>query len=90
LFWVKTLLLQLFDKTILVVAAFVVRFLTRRFIGDYDPKCQKTYCISTALNGDQINLELLDAGGHYLEVLKLYIMAYILITWLCGLCDFFL
>ncbi|XP_045024916.1 uncharacterized protein LOC116916320 [Daphnia magna] len=49
-------------------SAFVVRFLTRRFIGDYDPKLERCYPVNTTLNGDHVMLELLDSGGHHLEV----------------------
>jgi hypothetical protein len=49
-------------------AAFVVRFLTRRFIGDYDPKLERCYPVNTTFNGEHVMLELLDSGGHHLEV----------------------
>ncbi|XP_046446068.1 ras-like protein 1 [Daphnia pulex] len=48
-------------------SAFVVRFLTRRFIGDYDPKLERCYPVNTTLNGEHVMLELLDSGGHHLE-----------------------
>ena len=47
--------------------AFVVRFLTRRFIADY-AKHERCYTVNTHLKGENISLELLDSGGHHLEV----------------------
>ena len=54
--------------------AFVVRFLTRRFIGDYDPKHERCYPVNTNLKGDSISLELLDSGGHHLEVVICFLI----------------
>ena len=48
--------------------AFVVRLLTRRFIGDYDPNLERSYSVNTVMDNDHFMLEVLDSGGHHLEV----------------------
>ena len=45
-----------------------MRFLTRRFIGDYDPQSERVYSTSTVLDQDQVAVEILDSAGHHLEV----------------------
>lgn len=45
-----------------------MRLLTRRFIGDYDPNLERCYSVNTVVDNDPFLLEILDSGGHYLEV----------------------
>lgn len=42
----------------------VVRFITRRFIGEYDPNLEKIYTHSTIIDNEVILFEILDAAGH--------------------------
>lgn len=41
----------------------VVRFITRRFIGEYDPNLEKVYTHTTAIDGEAVLFEILDAAG---------------------------
>lgn len=41
----------------------VVRFITRRFIGDYDPNLEKVYTFNTVVDNDVVSFEILDAAG---------------------------
>lgn len=43
--------------------AMVVRFITRRFIGEYDPNLEKIYTCQTTLDKEQIQFDILDATG---------------------------
>lgn len=46
-----------------LVAAMVVRFITRRFIGEYDPNLEKVYSFSTIIDNEMVLFEILDAAG---------------------------
>jgi len=41
----------------------VVRFITRRFIGEYDPNLEKIYTCQTTLDKEPIQFDILDATG---------------------------
>lgn len=41
----------------------VVRFITRRFIGEYDPNLEKIYNFSTIIDNEMVLFEILDAAG---------------------------
>lgn len=41
----------------------VVRFITRRFIGEYDPNLEKIYTYSTVIDNEIVLFEILDAAG---------------------------
>ncbi|XP_019621064.1 PREDICTED: ras-related and estrogen-regulated growth inhibitor-like, partial [Branchiostoma belcheri] len=43
--------------------ALVVRYITRRFIGDYDPTLETIYKCSTYVDGDELQFEILDTAG---------------------------
>jgi len=43
--------------------AMVVRFITRRFIGEYDPNLEKIYTCQTTLDKEAIQFDILDATG---------------------------
>lgn len=45
------------------VSAMVVRFITRRFIGEYDPNLEKIYSFSTIIDNEMVLFEILDAAG---------------------------
>ncbi|XP_059060025.1 ras-like protein 2 [Achroia grisella] len=44
-------------------SALVVRFITRRFIGDYDPNLEKTYSFHTVIDNEMVYFEILDSAG---------------------------
>ncbi|CAB3368174.1 Hypothetical predicted protein [Cloeon dipterum] len=44
-------------------SALVVRFLTRRFIGEYDPTLEKMYTFNNTIDNEVANLEILDTAG---------------------------
>lgn len=44
--------------------AMVVRFITRRYIGEYDPNLEKIYTFNTTLDNDYVQFDILDATGH--------------------------
>ncbi|KAJ7985755.1 hypothetical protein DPEC_G00343750 [Dallia pectoralis] len=43
--------------------AMVVRFITRRFIGEYDPTLETIYRHDVSLDGDMVHFEILDTAG---------------------------
>lgn len=43
--------------------AMVVRFITRRYIGEYDPNLEKVYTHTTAMDNETVMFEILDAAG---------------------------
>lgn len=44
-------------------SALVVRFITKRFIGEYDPTLEKTYMFHTVMENEMIYFEILDTAG---------------------------
>ncbi|XP_076466874.1 ras-related and estrogen-regulated growth inhibitor-like [Babylonia areolata] len=44
-------------------SALTVRFLTRRFIGDYDPHLEKVYTCTRCVDGDTVVFEVLDTAA---------------------------
>ncbi|XP_026748240.2 ras-like protein family member 11A [Galleria mellonella] len=44
-------------------SALVVRFITRRFIGEYDPNLEKTYSFHTVIDNEMVYFEILDSAG---------------------------
>ncbi|XP_071452655.1 ras-related and estrogen-regulated growth inhibitor [Hetaerina americana] len=44
-------------------SALVVRFITRRYIGEYDPNLEKVYAFHTILSGEAVTFEILDTAG---------------------------
>lgn len=46
-----------------LLLAMVVRFITRRFIGEYDPNLEKIYTCQTTLDNEAIQFDILDATG---------------------------
>ncbi|KAL1460054.1 hypothetical protein WDU94_011994 [Cyamophila willieti] len=49
------------------VKALVVRFITKRFIGEYDPTLEKTYTFHTVMENEMIYFEILDTAGQPYE-----------------------
>ncbi|KAI5703606.1 hypothetical protein M8J75_013864 [Diaphorina citri] len=48
-------------------SALVVRFITKRFIGEYDPTLEKTYMFHTVMENEMIYFEILDTAGQPYE-----------------------
>uniref|UniRef100_A0A0A9Z1I0 small monomeric GTPase n=1 Tax=Lygus hesperus TaxID=30085 RepID=A0A0A9Z1I0_LYGHE len=44
--------------------ALVVRFITKRFIGEYDPNLEKVYSYNSTVGKEMVSLEILDTAGH--------------------------
>ncbi|XP_072941780.1 ras-related and estrogen-regulated growth inhibitor isoform X2 [Epargyreus clarus] len=44
-------------------SALVVRFITRRFIGEYDPNLEKVYGFQTVIDNETVYFEILDSAG---------------------------
>uniref|UniRef100_A0A8C3UV06 small monomeric GTPase n=1 Tax=Catharus ustulatus TaxID=91951 RepID=A0A8C3UV06_CATUS len=45
------------------VGALTVRFITRRFIGDYDPTLEMIYRHVAVIDGEMVHFEILDTAG---------------------------
>lgn len=41
----------------------IVRFITKRFIGDYDPKAPKSYTFRYHVDNEDISYEIMDGSG---------------------------
>lgn len=48
---------------ILFVPAMVVRFITRRYIGEYDPSLEKVYTFHTVIDNEMVYFDILDTAG---------------------------
>ncbi|XP_049791952.1 uncharacterized protein LOC126199215 isoform X2 [Schistocerca nitens] len=44
-------------------SALVVRFITKRYIGEYDPTLEKVYHFQTVMDGEAVLFEILDTAG---------------------------
>lgn len=45
------------------VSAMVVRFITRRYIGEYDPSLEKVYTFHTVIDNEMVYFDILDTAG---------------------------
>lgn len=52
------------------VAALLVRFVTKKFIGDYDPNLEKMYTYQVSMESEMVNFEILDTAGYVQDVRK--------------------
>lgn len=41
----------------------MVRFITRRYIGEYDPTLEKVYTFHTVMDNEMVYFEILDTAG---------------------------
>nr|CAH7717374.1 unnamed protein product [Callosobruchus chinensis] len=41
----------------------VVRFITKRYIGEYDPTLEKIYTFHTVMDNEMVYFEILDTAG---------------------------
>lgn len=53
------------------IIAMVVRFITRRFIGEYEKKMEKIYSFNTIMDNEAVLFEILDAKSGQLNVSKM-------------------
>ncbi|KAF0747029.1 ras-related and estrogen-regulated growth inhibitor isoform X1 [Aphis craccivora] len=44
--------------------ALLVRFVTKKFIGDYDPNLEKMYTYQVCMESETVNFEILDTAGY--------------------------
>ncbi|XP_077301061.1 ras-related and estrogen-regulated growth inhibitor-like protein [Arctopsyche grandis] len=75
--------------------AMVVRFITRRFIGEYDPSLEKVYAFHTVMDDEMVYFDILDTAGqpHESECLTLeanirWAEAFILVYSVTDKCSF--
>lgn len=52
----------------LCVLALLVRFVTKKFIGDYDPNLEKMYTYQVSMESETANFEILDTAGYVQDV----------------------
>ncbi|XP_013421732.1 ras-related and estrogen-regulated growth inhibitor [Lingula anatina] len=52
-------------------SALTVRYITRKFIGDYDPTLEQVYSFQTVVDNDHVMFEILDTAGQDEEHMKL-------------------
>ncbi|KAH8392328.1 hypothetical protein KR215_006069 [Drosophila sulfurigaster] len=64
----KTLKVMVLGQSGVGKTAMVVRFITRRFIGEYDPNLEKIYTCQTTLDNEAIQFDILDATGQLHEL----------------------
>ncbi|XP_019772605.1 ras-related and estrogen-regulated growth inhibitor isoform X1 [Dendroctonus ponderosae] len=63
----KTLKVMVLGQAGVGKSALVVRFITRRFIGEYDPTLEKNYSFHTVIDNDMVYFEILDTAGQTAE-----------------------
>lgn len=59
----KPLKVMVLGQTGVGKTALIVRFITKRFIGEYDPTLEKVYTFHTIVGNDVVNFEILDTAG---------------------------
>lgn len=47
----------------MIISAMIVRFITKRFIGDYDPNAPKSYAFRYNVDNEEIFFQLIDGSG---------------------------
>lgn len=47
----------------IVILALVVRFITRRYIGEYDPSLERIYTFHTVMDNEMVYFDILDSAG---------------------------
>ncbi|XP_054261750.1 ras-related and estrogen-regulated growth inhibitor [Macrosteles quadrilineatus] len=69
----KPLKVMVLGQTGVGKTALVVRFITRRYIGEYDPTLEKVYTFHTVMDNEMVYFEILDTAGqpHESECLTL-------------------
>ncbi|KAK3739828.1 hypothetical protein QZH41_009081 [Actinostola sp. cb2023] len=65
-----TIKLVLLGKLGVGKSAMTVRFLTKRYIGEYDPNIGSIYRHSIQMDQETVNVEILDSGGEVMQHLN--------------------
>ncbi|XKL61298.1 hypothetical protein PGB90_008355 [Kerria lacca] len=63
----KPLKVMVLGQTGVGKTALIVRFITKRFIGEYDPTLEKLYTFHTIIGNDLVNFEIYDTAGQIQE-----------------------
>ncbi|XP_044258927.1 ras-like protein 3 [Tribolium madens] len=69
----KTLKVMVLGQSGVGKSAMVVRFITKRYIGEYDPTLEKVYAFHTVIDNEMVYFDILDTAGqpHESECLAL-------------------
>ncbi|XP_043923236.1 ras-related and estrogen-regulated growth inhibitor-like [Protopterus annectens] len=67
----KTLRIVMLGQSAVGKTAITVRFITRRFIGDYDPTLETIYRHAAIMEGEFVNFEILDTAGQEEDSLQI-------------------
>ncbi|XP_033917463.1 ras-related and estrogen-regulated growth inhibitor-like [Melopsittacus undulatus] len=67
----RTLRLVVLGQSAVGKTALTVRFITRRFIGDYDPTLEMIYRHVAVIDGEMVHLEILDTAGQEEDSLQI-------------------
>ncbi|CAG9766807.1 unnamed protein product [Ceutorhynchus assimilis] len=59
----KTLKVMILGQAGVGKSAMVVRFITRRYIGEYDPTLEKIYSFHTVIDNEMVYFDILDTAG---------------------------
>lgn len=54
----------IFNILFLLISALIVRFITKRFIGEYDSNLEKIYPLTMIVDNELVQFEILDAAGY--------------------------
>ncbi|XP_063014404.1 ras-related and estrogen-regulated growth inhibitor-like isoform X2 [Melospiza melodia melodia] len=67
----RTLRLVVLGQSAVGKTALTVRFITRRFIGDYDPTLEMIYRHVAVIDGEMVHFEILDTAGQEEDSLQI-------------------
>ncbi|XP_075568024.1 ras-related and estrogen-regulated growth inhibitor [Pelecanus crispus] len=67
----RTLRLVVLGQSAVGKTALTVRFITRRFIGDYDPTLEMIYRHMAVIDGEMVHFEILDTAGQEEDSLQI-------------------
>ncbi|KAJ3666464.1 hypothetical protein Zmor_001905 [Zophobas morio] len=63
----KTLKVMVLGQSGVGKSAMVVRFITKRYIGEYDPTLEKVYTFHTVIDNEMVYFDILDTAGQHHE-----------------------
>lgn len=61
---------NVYNRLITIILGFLallVRFVTKKFIGDYDPNLEKMYTYQVSMESEMVNFEILDTAGYAVQ-----------------------
>ncbi|XP_048340730.1 ras-related and estrogen-regulated growth inhibitor-like [Sphaerodactylus townsendi] len=67
----RTLRLVVLGQSAVGKTALTVRFITKRFIGDYDPTLEMIYRHTAVIDGEMVHFEILDTAGQEEDSLQI-------------------